>query len=160
MDAFLQEQMMDEMRIIKCAPHPKRWLKFANDHALVWQTVPFRTGGAAAVPQHGGFYCFVVANKVVQLPLVLFPLYAGETDNLRRRYGDYLREKESDAGRWHVRKFLKAFWGEVEFLYALMDTDLAERRRIELDLNDALMPPYSKRDFSAGVKKKKGAWQQ
>jgi hypothetical protein len=152
--------MIDEMRIIKCAPHPQRWLKFAGDHALAWQTVPFRTGGSLAVPAHGGFYCFVVGNSAVQLPLVLFPLYAGETDNLRRRYRDYLREKDAAAGRWHVRKFLKVFWGEVAFAFAPLDVDLAERRRIELELNDALLPPYSKRDFSAKVKKKKGAWQQ
>jgi hypothetical protein len=40
-----------------------------------------------------------------------------------------------------------------------MDLDQAARRRVERKLNDALMPTYSQKDFSADVKAKKGAWQ-
>ena len=159
MDAFLNEQMKDEMRIINCAPHPKRWAKFAKTHALAWNLAVFRVGGAQAVPKGPGFYCFVVANPAGQLPLVLYPLYAGETNDLRRRYREYIREKNSPTGRVTVRKFLKVFWGGITFAYAPMNIDGAARRTIEKQLNDALMPPYSQKDFSAEVKAKKVAWQ-
>jgi len=158
-DAFLDEQMKDEMRIIKCAPHPKRWAQFASSHELAWQFAEFRTGGANEVPKESGFYCFVVANPATQLPLVLFPLYAGESSDLRRRYRDYLTEKDSPTGRVHVRKFLSVFWGEVAFAYAPKDLGTAERRALEKQLNDALMPPYSLKDFSAEPKARRAAWQ-
>jgi hypothetical protein len=47
----------------------------------------------------------------------------------------------------------------MAFAYAPMDIDQPARREIERRLNDALMPPYSQKDFSAAVKAKKGAWQ-
>jgi hypothetical protein len=67
--------------------------------------------------------------------------------------------KNSRHGRFQVRKFLNIFTGETAFCYAPFEADKAELMRIEKRLNDALMPPYSRRDFSAEVKAAKGAWQ-
>nr|NUR36588.1 hypothetical protein [Sphingomonas sp.] len=159
MQAFLEELSEDEMRIIRCAPHPARWSAFAAAHGLNWNIVPFRAGGANAVPAEPGFYCFIVANTAAQLPLVLYPIYAGETGNLRQRYGNYLTDRNSARARRHVRKFLNVFWGEIAFAYATMDIAPPARLVIEKELNDALMPPYSLKDFSAEVKAKRGAWQ-
>lgn len=159
MQAFLSDLSAGEMRKISLALHPDRWAAFAQNHQLNWQLVPFRVGGAPQVPNVSGFYCFVVMNPAVQLPLVLYPLYAGETDNLRRRYRDYLREKDKDSGRVHVRKFLSVFWNEIVFAYAPLNAVADDRRVIEKQLNDALMPPYSIKDFSAQVKAARGAWQ-
>lgn len=159
LDAFLADLASDELRIIKCAPYPKRWNTFAGKHQLVWQSRPFITNSRATIPGDPGFYCFVVANAAASLPAVFFPLYAGETDNLKRRFGDYLREKTSPSGRVQVRKFLNVFSGEVAFAFAPYNSDTVTRRSIEKELNDALMPPYSQKDFSAAVKRKKAAWQ-
>jgi hypothetical protein len=159
LDAFLADLFADEARIIKCAPHPKRWQDFAGKHQLAWHSCPFKRNGSAAVPAEPGFYCFVVANAAPNLPAVFFPLYAGETENLQRRYGDYIREKSSPKGRVQVRKFLNVFSGEVAFAFAPYASDTATRRSVEKELNDALMPPYSQKDFSAEVKRKKAAWQ-
>lgn len=159
MQAFLDELSAGERRIIRVALHPDRWTTFAAKYALTWQIVPFKTGGSNQVPAESGFYCFVVANVAMELPLVLYPLYAGETGDLRRRYKDYLRERNSHRGRDHVRKFLNVFWGEVSFAFAPLDSDAAVRRLVERDLNDALMPSFSIKDFSARVKARRGAWQ-
>ncbi len=155
----MTDLLSDEARVIRCAPHPKRWQDFAGKHQLTWQSKPFKLSGKATVPAEPGFYCFVVANAAPNLPAVFFPLYAGETDNLKRRYGDYLREKSSPNGRLQVRKFLNVFSDEVAFAFAPYDSDTATRRSVEKELNDALMPPYSQKDFSAEVKRKKAAWQ-
>jgi hypothetical protein len=157
-DAFWQ-QLNDERRLIHCQPQPRRWQIFSQDHNLAWQTIPFRRGGGAALPEASGFYCFVVANEMPNLPPVYFPLYAGETENLRKRYRNYVTEKNSPTGRFHVRKFLNVFAGEAVFTFAPYPADKADLRRIEKKLNDALMPPYSRKDFSADVKAAKGAWQ-
>lgn len=158
MDAFF-EQLGEEHRIIRCQPQASRWKTFTDDYALDWQIEPFRAGGANAVPEVAGFYCFIVMNGLSSLPAVLYPLYAGETIDLRRRYRDYLREVKNPNGRFHVRKFLLVFAGEINFCFAPFDTDKDGLRTIEKKLNDALMPPYSRRDFSAEVKAAIGAWQ-
>lgn len=158
MDAFY-EQLIDEHRLIRCQPQPRRWLSFSQAHNLVWDTIPFRRGGGAALPETSGFYCFIVANPLPNLPAICYPLYAGETENLRRRYRNYVTEKNSPTGRFHVRKFLNIFSGETTFCFAPFEAQKADLRRIEKRLNDALMPPYSRRDFGAEVKAAKGAWQ-
>ena len=159
MDAFLENLASGELRLIHCQPYPKRWQNFSQSHRLVWTTIPFRRGGGAALPEISGFYCFVIGNGLPDLPSVLYPLYVGETGNLKQRYGNYVTEKNSAKGRLHVRKFLKVFEGEAAFAYAPYVADKDDRMTIEKKLNDALMPPYSRRDFSADVKAGRGAWQ-
>lgn len=159
MDAFLEAIAADELRIIRCAAYPSRWTKFSQDHGLNWQVVPFQTGGATAVPKNSGLYCFIVGNGLAGLPSVLFPLYAGETEDLRGRYKQYLTERQSERGRTQVRKFLNVFWGEAEFCFAEHAADKPRLREIERALNDSLLPPYSLRDFSAEVKASRNAWQ-
>jgi hypothetical protein len=159
LDAFLEGIAADELRIIRCAVYPSRWTQFSQQHGLHWQAVPFTTGGAVAVPEGAGLYCFIVGNSAGGLPQVLFPLYAGETENLRARYRQYLIERNSDRGRKQVRKFLNVFWGEAEFCFAEHAADKQRLREIEKALNDSLLPPYSLRDFSAEVKASRNAWQ-
>jgi hypothetical protein len=159
LDAFLEEVAADELRVIRCAAYPSRWLKFTKDHALDWQVVPFARGGAVAVPESPGLYCFIVGNGMSGLPQVLFPLYAGETENLRTRYKNYLTERNAARGRRQIRKFLTVFWGEAEFCFAQHSGSKPQLRQIERALNDALLPPYSQRDFSAEVKASRNAWQ-
>jgi hypothetical protein len=163
MDAFLEEQAAHGLRIIRCVPYPTRWESFTKKHALSWTFVDFNKGGAAAVPAVAGFYCFFVGPAPANLPPAGYPLYAGETQNLQKRYGNYLVEKNSKTGRDHVKKFLKVFEDEVRFAFAEWPSSSPPvtkpgLRAVEKELNDALMPQYSRKDFSAAVKAKIGAW--
>lgn len=163
MDAFLEEQAEHGLRIIRCVPYPTRWEAFANKHALSWSFTEFKKGGAKAVPDAPGFYCFFVGPAPTILPPAGYPLYAGETESLQTRYGSYLKEKNSRTGREHVRKFLKVFEGELKFAFAEWPKSSPpvtkpRLRAVERELNDALMPFYSHKDYSAGVKAKIGAW--
>jgi hypothetical protein len=94
----------------------------------------------------------------VRLPQVLYPLYAGETGNLRRRYREYVLEKNDPDGRLTIREMLHVFTGEVAFGYALFPSERPERLQIEKRLNDALMPWYGVKDFSADVKRGRRPW--
>ena len=158
MDAFLEGIATDELRILRSAPHPARWREFSRDFALDWRAVAFRPRGSGPVPIGPGLYSFVVACKFPGLPAVMYPLYAGETESLKKRYREYVTELGNDGGRIHVRKFLKVFEGEVDFAYAELQADKDGLRAVERRLNDALMPHYSLRDFSAEVRRARAAW--
>jgi hypothetical protein len=159
MDAFWRDDDIQSRRRLTCVPYPSRWTAFADAFDLTWNAIPFVRGGGAALPNEAGLYCFFVGQARPQLPLVLYPLYAGETVNLRQRYSQYVREKDNPKGRYHVRRFLKAFHGEVAFAFALFDGDDRARQSIEKQLNNALMPPYSHKDFTAEVGARKRAMQ-
>ena len=165
MDAFPDEEFLadasrGERPILRCAAYPSRWKEFSDTYRLSWTIVPFRENGASAVPTGPGLYCFIVHNECAGLPAVFFPLYAGETLTLRQRYRNYLRERSNKRGRFTVRKFLNVFWDEAAFCYAEFDADKQKLRAIERDLNDSLAPPYSVRDFSAGMRARRSAWQK
>lgn len=168
MDAFFED--MDELnrRTIKCAPYPSKWKKFSDRYDLAWKKVEFSEEKKEQIPEKPGIYCFFVGHEFGALPPVGYALYVGivgisekqkSLRTLRRRYAEYLSEKDNPAGRNHVRWFLNVFKGELVFLCAVSDMSPDDLKAMERALNDALMPPFSKRDFSAAVATQRNAWQ-
>lgn len=134
MDAFLEDLSGHGLRIIRCVPYPDRWTNFSASHALTWQFCDFKKGGHTVVPPQPGYYCFFIGPAAGALPPAGYPLYAGETKDLRQRYQNYLTEMNAKYGRTHVKKFLKVFWGEVRFAYspipATAPSDVKLRRQV------------------------------
>ena len=72
-------------------------------------------------------------------------MYIGKTDRtLRKRFGEYLAERDSDRGRPRIIKLLRRYDGFVHFCYAPVKaaTSLA---RLENKLLDAFVPPANDR---------------
>jgi hypothetical protein len=166
MDAFLAEH--DELlrRTLRCAPYPERWQRFAKAHKLKWRSIKFASGNRWKVPDEPGIYCFVIRHSFRSLPPAGYPLYAGVTGirdpsdrTLRKRFGEYVREKDDPNGRGTVKKFLTVFEGEVSFYFAPWHVKPKKLLDTEKLLNDALMPPYSSRDFTATTGAQRRAWQ-
>lgn len=158
-NAFLNQVAAAEARVVKTALFPARWNAFSAVHKLDWKSVDFNESGKASVDDKSGVYCFHVGHAYTELPIIGVALYGGETVNLRTRYGQYMQEKTKPDGRVGVKKFLNVFEGELVFRWAVVDEPKATLRVLERALNDALMPAYSIRDFSAEVKAGKDAWQ-
>jgi hypothetical protein len=140
---------------------PVQWRKFIPSPALDWQNVKFGTGTIDKVPEQRGIYAFVVqfqdhAAAALRLPGHGYVMYAGITGErgvnrtLRDRFCDYLREINRGK-RVQIWSMLNKWKDDFYFHYALVDqtTDLA---RLELALNDAIIPPYVTNDFSAAIR--------
>ncbi|WP_139370466.1 GIY-YIG nuclease family protein, partial [Xanthomonas axonopodis] len=148
------------LRRIDCVPKPARWAKFADKRKLDWKHTSFDKDSHPLVPEIPGFYCFVVGLPGTSLPPIGYPLYVGKTERtLRKRFGEYLREQDSERGRVRVRKFIKVFKGELLFFYTHFDGTPDEVKEIETELHDALMPAYSDTGFSAEVRESRNAFQ-
>jgi len=78
---------------------------------------------------------------------------------LRQRFGEYIREKDSPHGRLQVQRFLRVFEGELAFFCAPWHVKPERLLKTEKLLNDALMPPYSVKDFTATTGAQRRAWQ-
>lgn len=159
MNAFLEAQATEELKLITCQPQPERWIAFCKKHKFTWKNIGFKKANSKSLPKEKGMYCFMVGPAGSQLPPAAYPLYAGiTTRTLQQRFIEYVREKDSNTGRQHVRKFLNVFEKHLYFYYIEVDEDKETLEAIEKELNDALMPRYSHKDYSAEVKKKRNAF--
>lgn len=158
-EAFLRELGRAEIRNVTLQPRPKRWNKYCDKYKHNWNFTPFAPNRANQIPEMPGLYCFYIGHELKCLPRIGLSLYGGITKRtLKIRFKEYLKEKDNDRGRIPVRKFLNVFDGELLFGWVIVE-DTSILSQLEKDFNDAMMPPYSIKDFSAKVRGEKSAWQ-
>lgn len=160
LNPFLTEVAMDKLRIVRTQLFPNRWRQFCDNYSLAWQYTPFERDLVQLISGDPGVYCFHVGHDLNCLPPFGLSLYGGCTErSLRNRCLNYFWEKDAPQGRQHVRTFLQVFEGELTLGWSEVDIGRIDIKALEKEFNDALMPPYSVKDFSAEVKAGKNAWQ-
>ncbi|MDW3206065.1 MAG: hypothetical protein R8L07_11070 [Alphaproteobacteria bacterium] len=134
--------------------------------ALTWTSIKYGPEEIEKVPDDKrGIYAFAVHHPSGVLPPHGYVLYIGiagrDSDrSLRDRYRDYLNVKKvvkrpriaRMIGDWH--EVLKFFFAPIEGNVSSEDL-----KKIEQQLNTALMPPFSVGDLEAGTKAKRRAFQ-
>jgi hypothetical protein len=141
---------------------PKQLRKFTTTAKLEWKKVRFTAGNLSAVPIDRGIYAFVVEHNSSQLPPHGYVMYVGITGdtsnhNLRRRYGNYLRDKRVDK-RAGIHFLLNNWAASLYFHYAVVSDKRYSLASIESQMADALIPPFNTNDFSAEIRKAKRAF--
>ncbi|MBI3245414.1 MAG: GIY-YIG nuclease family protein [Deltaproteobacteria bacterium] len=110
-----------------------------------WAKTRFVDPPTITIPTQSGIYMFVVAPHCADLHDHSYIFYVGKTDNLRRRYRQYLREQrgEGQNPREKVVKFLHHLCDHVYFHFTLVpESELAEAENL---LKDNLTPPANER---------------
>lgn len=142
---------------------PQQLRKFATTAKLDWKKVKFTPGNNRFIPPDRGIYAFVVEHNLSQLPPHGYVMYVGITGdtgsrhNLRRRYGNYLRDKRINK-RAGVHYMLTNWASSLYFHYAVVSDKRYSLSRLETEMTDALIPPYNRQDFSAEIRKAKKAF--
>ncbi len=128
---------------------------FTNMASLQWHSVKFRDTNANNIPEQRGVYAFVVAAPRRGLPRHGYVLYVGKAGdgahNLRKRFRDYCREKVRPK-RPRVHRFLKKWDNAMYFFYAEIPDTTKDLKDVEASLNDALLPPMVRNDFSVDIR--------
>lgn len=129
--------------------------------ALRWEQIPFDRRNATSIIKKPGVYAFAVTHSRPGLPPHGYILYIGQvgakegkTRTLRARFKEYLHEKVR-PGRKHVAYFLNAWETCLVFHFAVLDPSTVDLLDIEMKLNDAMMPPFSRGDFSPEIREMK-----
>ena len=126
---------------------------------LSWYSIEYGEEEIHKVPDDKrGVYAFAVCQQSNVLPPHGYILYIGiagkDSDRpLRERYKDYLNGKKIMKrkkiafmiGNWH--QLLRFFYAPVDDAFSTEDL-----QKLELQLNTALLPPYSDRDMIAEVR--------
>ena len=127
---------------------------------LHWNSIPYGNEHANKVPNDKrGVYAFVVSYPTNILPHHGYVMYIGmagrdSRHTLRERYRDCLNTRNLAKTRPTIA-FMIGNWQRVlRFFYAPVEDELPpeELKQLELDLNSAFMPPFSKNDLHAEAK--------
>jgi hypothetical protein len=105
-----------------------------------WDVVSFVSPQPAALPTSSGIYMFVVGPYCGGLRDHSYIFYVGKTNNIRKRYANYLREKDGRVTnpREDIVMMLNDFDGYLHFHYTLVPED--ELTQAESLLKDNLTP--------------------
>jgi hypothetical protein len=134
-------------------------------HQLDWQAIRYGRAEIDKVPDDKrGVYAFAVRIESTVLPPHGYILYMGiagdDSDRpLRERYQEYLNANKVKSRAGIARMI--GDWHEVlQFIFAPVDDSMSttDLRRLETQLNTALIPPYSEQDIDADVRARRRAF--
>ena len=141
---------------------PTRWRRSKVTFPLVWNEVKFEAANANSIPEQSGVYAFVVRHENNHFPPHGYVMYigitgdVGPTRTLRVRYRDYLNEKKRDK-RPRVNYMLNKYENDLYFCFVPLDRNVVDLGKLELDLNDCILPPVVVKDFTAEIRALVGA---
>ena len=136
---------------------PDRWRTSRVQIPINWSYLTFSEANKNMVPEEAGVYAFIVRHMNNHFPDHGFIMYVGITGSngngrtLRNRYGDYLREKKKDK-RPKIHYMLNKYPDDLQFAYAAIPDPAFNLEALELDLNDAIIPPVVIKDFTAEIR--------
>lgn len=123
--------------------------------SLNWKCVKFDRDNANQIPTEKGIYAFFIEPRIAKFPTHGYLAYLGQAGhkserNLRKRFGDYLSEKNKPK-RPLVHFMLNTWENYLYFYYAEVDPTQTDLKQLEQKLLDTFMPPFSERGYSAEV---------
>lgn len=132
---------------------------------LAWTSVPYGDADVDTVPNdRRGVYAFAICHENDVLPpngCVLYIGIAGRDSNrsLRERYKDYLNAKKV-LKRERIARMIGTWHKILRFYFAPVDDEMTpeDLKKLEKQLNTALLPMFSEGDLEAGTKRKRRAF--
>ena len=133
--------------------------------ALSWESISYGPDELTKVPNNKrGIYAFAIRQPSDVLPPHGYILYVGIAGRdserpLRDRYKDYLNVKKVYK-RASIARMIGTWHEVLHFLYAPVDDTFSsgDLKKLEKQLNTALMPPFSEGDLEAETKAKRRAF--
>lgn len=102
---------------------PTFWTAYTSPNSLTWQQVKFGVAANNLPDDKIGVYCFVIEPNVAKVPCCGLLVYIGRARNsFRKRYSEYLAEKDNPAGRPKVVMMLNLWEDHLTYYYAELPT--------------------------------------
>lgn len=133
---------------------PSRWRSVDIEKVPEWTEVKFGSDTAKCVPKTPGIYALCIAIDCdVALKNVVVAYIGKSETSLRDRFRNYLSEQKRGSRRNHIRRLFKHWGSDLYFSYWSISDTSCDLNKIEITLNDAIVPPFVTNDFSASVRK-------
>lgn len=123
---------------------PEQWETLAGLYEdFDWKEIKFITDNQPILPEIEGLYMFMASPKKANTSFLNYLFYVGETDNLRRRFGDYLKKIDNPkSGQYKVYTIINDFTEHLYFRYIeLNGYNQVQRRILEDQFLISFLPP-------------------
>jgi hypothetical protein len=142
--------------------NPKHLDIFSTDAKLSWKKVRFSSRNKALIPKERGIYAFILEHNEATLPPHGYVMYIGISGDksqhtIRDRFGNYLREKKINK-RPSITYMLNNWEKCLFFHYAVVTDKRISLSKLEKNMSDAFVPPFSTNDFSAEIRQARKAF--
>ena len=116
---------------------PKQWISYRDIHD--WQLFKLISEKKKEIPSKPGIYTLLVQPCVANHPASSYLMYVGRTKSLKRRFSEYLNEKNLETGRPKIYRLLNKFTDNIWFCF----TEVSEDKLIAIEdgLISAYVPP-------------------
>jgi hypothetical protein len=119
---------------------PQIWKRFRQFSRIQnWERRKLIQREKTNIPPTSGVYSLLVHQNVARHPFPQYVMYIGQTDNLRRRFGEYLGKEKRLSGRPLVVRMLNKF--EDNIFFAFTKVGLAHLDKVESNLLQTFLPP-------------------
>jgi len=134
---------------------PTQIVAFKCGVHLEWESVRFDQNMAGEVPNGRGVYAFIVEETGKGLPPHGYVMYVGKAGDgahsLKKRFRDYFQDKKRPK-RPNIYRLLNQWSDVLSFYFAEIHNSDVQLTDVEKALNDALLPPFCRNDFSADMR--------
>lgn len=110
-----------------------------------WNPISFKSASKAKLKPVEGLYMFVIKPDICNAKFLNYLMYIGETDNLQRRFGEYLaKEGDPKSPQYQMYTLIDDYPNNLEFYFAeLPGMNEATRKDREAELLTAFFPPVN-----------------
>lgn len=137
---IITEKLKDaSIRSQKFVLWPEQWASYSESHE--WHLIKLVDSERANIPARPGIYTLIVKPNVADHPANAYLMYVGQSNCLRRRFGEYLNKERKPSGRPKIFTFLNMYPNYVWFCFT--QVQLSSLNLVESGLRDALFPPLN-----------------
>lgn len=152
-DLIKNERTQAKAHVYNFTLWPRLWEMFNSALSYSWSKQLFTKPVMDEIPERSGIYAFVIEPHIANHPSCAFLVYAGRTDNLKRRFGQYIEVQESK--RRHsplLEQALSQYLGKEYLFFYYSFHNKNSLKTYEQALIDGFVPPWNdKRTISSSV---------
>jgi hypothetical protein len=132
---------------------PRLWEMFNNSFSYSWAKQLFKKSVMDEIPARSGIYTFVIEPRIANHPSCAFLVYVGKTDNLKRRFGEYIEVQEGKRRHSPLLEQALSQHLEKEYLFFYYSFHAKDSLKLyEQALIDGFVPPWNdKKTISSSI---------
>lgn len=134
---------------------PEQWETLAGLYTtLNWQKIKFERTNSNRLPQVEGLYMFAASPEKINASFINYLFYIGETNDLKRRYGEYLDKIDNPkSSQYKVYEIIDDYPNHLYFHYVeFPGFNETQRKSIEDQFLVGFLPPINSK-YPQGLQK-------